>query len=179
MIFMKLIIMFLDLANVQTIVPILKGRHLNNVSLMECKHLYVISDAPNQSFGSSCSHKIRRTKGSRTKITRSRRKRNERNVQFIEREKTRCLWNVPPDASRPPLKKMTSCSRRSLEKAKGGERANEGKKRGGDHLSFVSYRNAEGNGRSGTKVFLFPEDPFSPLLFPDYPPISFDVNLGL
>lgn len=91
MIFMKLIIMFLDLANVQTIVPILKRRHLNNVSLMKCKHLYVISDAPNQSFGSSCSHKIRRTKGSRTKVTRSRRKRNERNVQFIEREKTRCL----------------------------------------------------------------------------------------
>ena len=70
-----------------------------------------------------------------------------------------------PDASRrPPLKKMTSCSRQASEKAKDGERANEEKKRGGDRLSFVSYRNAEGNGRSGTKVFLFPEDPFPPLV---------------
>lgn len=115
----------------------------------------------------SAVHVLRRRKNSRTKITRSRRQRNGRNVRFIEREKTRCLWNVPPDASRrgPLLRKwLRAAGERWKKRRMVNGRTKKKKKRGGDHLSFVSYRNAEGNGRSGTKVFLFPEDPFSPLL---------------
>lgn len=131
------------------------------VSLTECKPLYLIRSAFYRLLGNSRSHKIRQTKNSRTKIMKSRR--NGKNVRFIEREKTRCLWNVPSThLVGPPLKKMTPCSRRGLERTKSSERAKE-KKRDDDHLSFVSYRNAKGNGWSGKKFSYFLKTPSSPL----------------
>lgn len=143
---------------------------------MECKHLYVIRD-PCRSLRSLRSHRIRRTRNSWTKITRSRRQRNGRNVRFIEREKTRCLWNVlpyppVPDASRrAPLKKMTLCSRRALEKGR-RVRNGRGKKKEKAIISLSSLIATRRVTADREKSFLISWRPIFPTLplFSDYSP---------
>lgn len=136
---------------------------------MECKHFYAFRGVFSYwSLGSSCIWRNWRTKCSKPKVTRPWKQRDRKgkgkNVRFIERGKTRCLWNValPERISGPLLRKWNSrllwderaCweKRRVVEKGRASEREGKGD---GNRFSVVSYRNAEGNGRSETKVFLF------------------------
>lgn len=142
---------------------------------MECKHFYAIKSISCRSLQSSRICRIRRTKRSRTKVTRLYGGSETRGMHDLSSEgKPGAFETCPLDASRLPLKKMkrpTSCSRRVsvLRKARNGGWVRKGKKkkkrRSLSPSSLIATRErgrGEGNGWSGTKVFLFLEDLFLP-----------------